>query len=100
MGAERSAGRAQLGAGFDRPGRRVATVLPSIISAVAENDPAKAAQMTSRLSGDAQNAAANSVISQWASSDPQAAAAWAASFPDGTMRAQMFGNLINSLGKK
>ena len=74
-------------------------MLPNIISAVAENDPARAAQMTFRLSGEAQTAAATSIISQWAASDPQAAGSWAASFPEGKTRDQVFENLINRWAK-
>ena len=47
------------------------------------------------LSGDSQLLATSSLISQWAGTDPQAASVWAASFPQGEMRDQLFANLMN-----
>ena len=94
MGPERSQAALSWAQDLSDPAARNA-VLPNIISAVAENDPRRAAQMLSRLSGETQTAAATSVISQWAASDPQAAGNWAVSFPEGKTRGQIFANLIN-----
>ena len=55
--------------------------------------------MTSRLTARRKILAANSVVSQWAASDPQAAGDWAATFPEGKTRGQAFENLINTWGQ-
>jgi hypothetical protein len=74
-------------------------VVPGIVSALAEQDPKSAALLISQLSSDTQVIAASSLISQWASSDPQAASIWAASLPQGEMRDQLFANLASSWAK-
>ena len=70
-------------------------VMPSIVWTVAQNDPAIAAQMLPRLTGDAQIQAAVSIMLQWAKSDPEAASVWAASLPEGEWRGLVFEELIN-----
>ncbi len=55
--------------------------------------------MVSRLPSDMQPLAASSLVSQWVGADPQAASAWAASFPDAETRDQLFANVMNRWAK-
>jgi hypothetical protein len=51
------------------------------------------------FSGNAQQNLLQNVLREWAGTDPQAASAWAASFPQGEMRDQLFANLMNRWAK-
>jgi len=63
----------------------------------AQNDPAQAANLVAeKISpGEIQTEAAISVLHQWALRDTRAAAAWAQSFPEGTLRARAIQEVEN-----
>jgi hypothetical protein len=70
----------------------------TVISNMARNDPAYAAQWVDRFpEGKLKEQAQSSLISQWSHSDPAAAATWMSSIPAGDNRERIVQNFVNSV---
>ena len=76
---------------------RTEAILTGVITAVAQNEPTRAAELFQSLPpGDTQGEAAAAIARNWAQNDPNAAASWAAKLPDGDVRNGAIRQLVNN----
>ncbi len=68
--------------------------LSTVIVSMADSDPRGAAKMLPTLSASARDDAAGNLAARWATNDPNAAAQWAASLPEGDSRSKATRNIV------
>ena len=68
----------------------------NVIASMADNDPRSAVGMIARLPVEAQDDAAANLAGRWVNRDATAASEWAASLPEGDMKAKAGRNLVEN----
>lgn len=84
---------------LDRFPVSVTPAMESYLGDLAERDPKSAADLASRLPDDSPNRGLYRTIVKWTANDPDAAATWLATLPDGPSRETAYRNYANALSR-